>query len=87
MKPISEETRSNILSLLDKGLSSRQIEAQLNVGHITIHKVREEARPDMQKSQGGRPAKLTAADTRWLVRHVTSGKADNAAQLTREFFL
>ena len=84
MKPISEETRNSILSLLDTGLSSRQIEAQLGVGRSTVNKVRLEFRQDVHKSQGGRPAKLTTIDKRWLVRTVTSGKANNAVQLTRE---
>jgi hypothetical protein len=29
---------------------------------------------------GGRPAKLTATDERWLVHMVTKGEVDNAAQ-------
>ena len=84
MKPISEEARNNIISLLDNGLSSRQIEAHLTVCRRTVDKVRAEARPDVKNDQGGRPAKLTAADARWLVRNITSGKADTAAQLTQE---
>ena len=84
MRRIPEDTRNNIISLIDSGFSSHEIEAQLGVGHTTVRKVRAKARPCAQKSRGGRPAKLTATDKRRLVRMVTSGKADNAVQLTRQ---
>lgn len=84
MKPISEETHNNIISLLDSGLSSRKIGAQLGVNPVTVGRVRARTRPDMQKSRGGRPAKLTATDKRRLVRTITSGKADTAVQLAQE---
>ena len=84
MKPISEETRNNILSLLDNGLSSRKITAQLGVSRATIDRIREKSRTDIQKSRGGQPTKLSATDKRRLLRKITSGKADNAVQLTRE---
>src|SRR5438046_2677794 len=84
MKPISEETCSNILSLVDIGLSSRQIEAQLGVSRPTVSRIRAKSRQGAQRSRGGRPAKLTAADKRRLVRMVTSGKVDTAVQLAQE---
>jgi transposase len=84
MRPIPEDTRNNILSLVDTGLSSRKIAARLGVSHATVNRVRAKARPCVQKSRGGRPAKLTAANKPRLVRRVTSGKADNAVQLTRQ---
>ena len=84
MKHISEEIHNSIVSLLDTGLSSRKIQAQLGVSRSTVNRVRAKARPDAQKSLGGRPAKLTATDKRRLVRMVTSGKADSATQLTQE---
>jgi transposase len=84
MRRISEETRNSILSLIDSGLSLRQIEARLGVGHATVSRVREKARPCAQKSRGGQPAKLTTIDKRRLVRMATSGKGYNAVQLTRE---
>lgn len=83
MKSLSGQVHSDIVSLLDAGLSLRQIAAHLGVGCTAVHKVRAATRPDMQKSRGGRPAKLTAADKRWLSRMITSGKADTAPQLTQ----
>ena len=84
MKHISEETHNGIVSLLDTGFSSRKIEAQLGVSHSTVDRVRAKTRLYAQKGLGGRPAKLTATDKRRLVRMLTSGKADNAAQLMQE---
>ena len=37
-----------------------------------------------QKNRGGRPAKLSHEDKRWMVRMVTAGKADTATQLQNE---
>ena len=84
MKTISVQLRERIISLLDSDLSSRQIGAQLGVGHMTVSRVRATARSDIEKSQGGRPVKLTASDKRRLVRTITSGKANNPIQAARE---
>jgi len=84
MKRISEQVRNNIVSLLDTGLSSRQIAARLGVGRRTVDRVRAKTRPDIQKPRAGRPAKLNATDKRQLVRMITSGKVSTAAHLTRE---
>src|SRR3954471_9832538 len=84
MKYISEETHNNIVSLLDNGLTSRQIAARLGISHTTVNNLRAKARQDMQTCPGGRPAKLKAADKRMLVRLITSGKANTATQLVKE---
>jgi len=84
MKPISEKTRNNIISLLDRGLSTHQIAIQLGIAQSTVMKIRKISRPNIQNSAGGRPTKLTEVDKRNLVRMITSGKADTATQLVRE---
>ena len=84
MRHISKDTRNSITSLVDAGLSTREIKTQLNVGHMTLSRVRARARPDAQKNRGGRSAELTTTNKRRLVRMVTSGKVDNAVQLRRE---
>ena len=53
MKSIPEETHNNILSLLDNGLSSHKIAAQLGVSHSTIDRIRAKSRSDIPKSRGG----------------------------------
>ena len=81
MRRIAKDTRNSILSLSDTSLSSHKVggaagrepyggEQSACRGH----------RPGRgrQKSRGGRPAKLTATDKRWLIRMVTQGEVDNA---------
>jgi transposase len=70
--------------MLENGLSSRKIAATLGVGRTAVNEIRRQVVPQARKSAGGRPAKLSAHDKRRLVRLVTSGKADNAAQLQQE---
>ena len=84
MRRISEDTRNSIIALIDSGLSSHEVEARLGVSYGTVSRVRAKARHDVQKSRGGRPAKLAATDKRRLVRMVTSARADNAVQVTRQ---
>lgn len=83
MKRLNDEIRNNIVSLLDAGLSSRQIEVQMGVSRRTIDVLRAQVRPNIQKSIGGRPAKLTEANKRWIVRNIMSGRSDNATQLSQ----
>ena len=64
-------------------LSSRKIEAQLHVGHATVDRIRLNFCPEVHKRCVGRPVKLTSTEKRKLVRAITSGKADTAAQLER----
>jgi transposase len=84
MKPISEATHANIISLLNSGLSSCQTAIQLGLSHMTVCRVRAATKINIQKNQGGQPAKLTAVDKRRLVRMITSGKADTAVQAAQE---
>jgi len=47
-----------------------------------VDRVCAKSRPEISKSLGGWPAKLTATDKHRLVCMIASGKADNAVQLT-----
>src|SRR5215212_3334475 len=84
MKPISQQTHDNIISLLNNGLSSRQIAAQLGISHTTVNTVRAKKVNQDTRNKGGRPAKLKAADKRELVRLITSRKANTVTQLVKE---
>src|SRR5690348_417242 len=66
---ISKNIRNSSISLIDDGRSSREIEAQLGVSHMTVRRVCAEARAGVQKSRDGRPTKLTATGERRLVRY------------------
>ena len=84
MKCISEVTYNNIISLLDNGLTSHEIAAQLNISHTTVNNMCKKAKQDTQTCLGGQPTKLKAADKHMLVWLVTLGKADTATQLVKE---
>lgn len=83
MKRISKEIENNIISLLNKEHSSRQIAAQLGVSHATVMRVHAKSRSITQKQKGGRPNKLTITDKRNIVRNITSGKANTAVDLVK----
>ena len=85
MKTSSEHLRNNVIALLNNGLSSRKIAAQLHVSHTTVDRIRSTFCPETQICHRWRPEKLTTIDKRRLARAITSGKADTTAQLTREF--
>ena len=84
MKKISSQSRDNIISLIDSGLTTRKIATQLRVSQSKVSRVRKESRESVQKSRGGRPGKLTTRDKRKLVQLVCSGKVDNATQMKNE---
>jgi transposase len=83
MKALSTSQRNNILSLLDSGLSIRNIHARTGHGIGTISRLRSKCRSPLQKSLGGRPSKLSPANTRHAVHLIHTGKAENAAQITK----
>ena len=83
MKYFFSQIYSNIISLLDIGLSSRKIVAKLKVGHSTMDRVHKSTCPNAQISKGGRLIKLTANDKRYLARMITSSKANTATQLAK----
>ena len=53
MKPISEETYNNVVSLLDRGLSAHKIATELSVSHATIDRVHAKSRSNIQKVRVG----------------------------------
>lgn len=85
MKPISQDTVNNVLSLLDSGLTGREIATRLGISTGKVSNIRSKHRPDLEKAKGGRPPHMSDGDIRLAARLITSGKADNAAQL-REVF-
>lgn len=84
MKPLSASTRDRIIQMLKENRSSRQISSKLAVSHSTVNRIRSQHVPEVSKSKAGRPKKISATTERWMVREITSGKVDNAAQLKRQ---
>ena len=84
MKKITKETQNNIICLLNNGLSSRQITAQLSISHSTVLREHAKSQTNAHKDKGGRPVKLTRANKRNLVQNLPSGKIDTAVGLAQD---
>ena len=67
MKKISDTMCSTIMSLLDDGLSSRQIASRVKVNHHTVDKIYVVYCPDIQKPKGGRKARLSTNDKKHIM--------------------
>src|SRR5271169_2101674 len=81
MKKISDAKHSTIISILEDGLSSRQIASRVKVSHSTVNKTRTVHNPTIQKSKGGRKPRLTANDKRHIVSILRSGEVEEAPQI------
>ena len=84
MKHISEQTRNDIISLLNRNLSFRKIAPKVGVRIAKVSRVCSRLGRQGIKNRGGRPGKLLQQDRRMAMHLVTSGKADNAAQVAQE---
>lgn len=84
MRPISEDTRQNIIGDLQAGYSIRQVAYRTNVGRTTVNKVAAEHLPNRKKPKGGKPLKLKEADKRYCVRQITRGGQGNAISVQKQ---
>jgi transposase len=83
MHSLSKAELENVLSLIDSGHSSRHIASITGLHYSTITRYWSKHRPNVPKPTGGRPLKLSATDMRRAVRLISSGKAENATQVTQ----
>jgi len=83
MRSLTPAKINHILHLLDSGQSAHQISSSTGVHPSTISRLRSKHRSTLQKSLGGRPSKLSAANTHYAVHLITSQKAENAVQITQ----
>jgi transposase len=83
MQKLSSTQIIRILNLLDSGHSVRQISNQTGYGIATISRTRSEHRPELQKSSGGRPTKLSTANVEYARRIIRMGKVDNATEAAK----
>lgn len=83
MQPLSTAQRTNILSLLEAGQSAHQISSTTGVHTSTISRLRRKHHPYLAKSSGGRPTKLSPSNIHHGMRLISTGKAENAVQVTK----
>jgi transposase len=59
MRPISREKEQNIVALIEKGRSSREIAKSVGLAQSTINRVRKRFSKNVALSKGGHPNVLT----------------------------
>ena len=80
MKPLSSSKITSILSLLDSGLSLRQIASSMHVSIGSVSNIIKRHRHDAPKSVGGCKRKLTDADLQHATHLIISGKVETAVE-------
>ena len=84
MKAVSSDSKAQIISLLSSGLSVRQTATQTHHSIGLTSKILSEHFPDSRRATGCRPRKVTPTNTRHMVHLLSSGRAENAVQVSRE---
>ena len=84
MEHISEQTRNDIISLLNENLSLSKISPKVGVSIATVSRVCNGLEHRHITNWGGRPGKLSQQDRRMAMRLVSSGKAENAVKVAKE---
>lgn len=59
MRKLSVQKRIDIVSALNQGLTVREVAEILGVGKSTVQRICEKECPNITKSKGGRPEKLS----------------------------
>ena len=84
MKHISEQTRNDIISLLNENLSLRKISPKVGVNIGTVSRACNRLKRQDITNRGGRSGKLSQQDRRMVMSLVASGKVDNPVQVAKE---
>ncbi|QRV96417.1 Transposase [Ceratobasidium sp. AG-Ba] len=82
-KTLPAERLNSVLSLLDAGHTHSEIMDRVPITSGTISKIAKKHRPNLPKSAGGRPRKLSPGATRYAVRLVTNNNNVSTRQATQ----
>jgi transposase len=83
MHPLSSTQISHITELVISGLSFRQVHRKTGVGLATISRICSKHLPNLEKSCGGCPAKLSAADIDYTKLNMQRNKIKTAVQAAK----
>ena len=83
MRPISQEKEQNIVALIEKGRSSREIAKSVGLAQFTVNRVRKKFSTSMALSKGGRPKVLTEWEKRYASWLVTIGGLETATEASK----
>ena len=84
MQSLSAEQKQTILFQLDAGHSVCSIASSTGVSIAAVSRLRSAERSALQKFVGGHPSKLSSANIRHAVHLISTHKAENAVQVTKE---
>jgi transposase len=83
MRPISWEKEQNIIALIEKGRSSREIIKSVGLAQSTVNRVRKRLSTSVALSKGGRPKVLTKWEKCYASRVVTVGGLETATEASK----
>ena len=84
-KPLSREVKENILSMLHKGCSHREIARSLHVSVGTVHNLRQLHLPNANRScEACRPRIMSRAHERTCVLEMVRGRVDTCTDAARQ---
>jgi len=83
MHQVTIAQRNHIIYLLTKGDSAHQIEETTGVSVSSISHICAKYCPDLAKSTGGHPCKLSPSNVQYALCLITSHKAENAVEVTK----
>lgn len=83
MKSLAPELITHILFLLQAGHSAHNISTLTGIHSATVSKLCSKHLPNLPKSSGGRPSKVTPTDIRHATCLISSGKADTAVDVVK----
>ena len=69
--------------MLDAGQSAHSITSATGLHVSTISKLCSKERSELQKAAGGHPSKLSSANMHYAICLISSGKTENAVQVTK----
>ena len=83
-KPLSREVKENILSMLHRGCSDREIARSLHVGVGAMYNLCQLHLPNTNRSCGGRPRIMSRAEERTCVLEMVRGRVGTCAEVARQ---
>src|SRR3979490_3621395 len=83
MKCLSAAKVDSIIQLLKSGHSCHYISSYLSVSVGFISKIRRKHCPDITKSSGGCPSKISPSNLHYIMHLMERGKIENATQGTQ----
>lgn len=83
MRPISREKEQNIVALIERGNTSREIADIVGLSQSTVNRVRKRLPHNLELSKGGRPKVLTEWEKRYASRLVTVGGLQTATEVAK----